>query len=136
MVGDWVIFHESSKVSRKCIVRNIDKDSNLIVEWIDDDDIYSELTHDISPVPLTPEILEKNGFKDILHPRFNERTLCKVWDDYSIHINVDNKIVHMVISPLAAIRNGRADYIFPNPDYVHEFQHILKLLGITKSIQV
>lgn len=75
------------------------------------------------PIPLTTEILEKNGFKyNPFSTGFYEcktedgNIACTKTDYWSFYIN---------------------DNIIPNHfHYVHELQHVLKLCGITLNIEV
>ena len=66
----------------------------------------------LDPIPLTPEILEKNGFKDI-----DKEDNCDGYDIYwttgdGFSINTQDLHLH----------------------YVHELQHALRLCGIEKEI--
>ena len=136
MIGDWIIFHDSSNVSIKCTVRSIDKDSNLIVEWMDDGDVYSELTHDISPVPLTPEILEKNGFK----PYIPEGHLETVYACQDVSKAVADELYalwpHQDGSFYLLLRVDGKDMVRMDVHYIHQLQHALRLCEIEKEIEL
>ena len=74
------------------------------------------------PIPLTPEILEKNGFKDA---QFYSELL---WND-----------AFQIISDCStlSIRCKNSDLSLNIPcDEVHELQHALKLCGIDKTIEL
>lgn len=72
---------------------------------------------DLQPIPLTPEILEKNGFSD----DYCNEDLCYAesygGDIIGIHING---------------KNGCMDEMYFK--FVHELQHALRLCGIKKEI--
>lgn len=77
---------------------------------------------DIEPIPLTPEILFKNGFKDA---QFYSELL---WND-----------AFQIISDCStlSIRCKNSDLSLNIPcDEVHELQHALKLCGIDKTIEL
>lgn len=69
----------------------------------------------LEPIPITPEILEKNGFRDI-----DKGENCDGFDIYW--------------------RNGNDGYSINTQDlhlhYVHELQHALRLCGIDKTIEL
>lgn len=113
MIGDWI--HVSSPMI----------DSNVRVDL--DTLSMMELELEIikyEPIPLTPEILEKNGWKELYYA-----------DDYaneevegiSLWVSEDGKNSwwwHAGVELVVAI------------NYVHELQHALKLCGIDKEINV
>ena len=88
--------------------------------WLDAD-CFSGLVacEDIKPIPLTSEILEKNGFW-VLEKVDNgaEEHVAYATDGLILHYNRDN------------------DYHFPNTPiswkYVHELQHVLRLCELDK----
>ena len=76
----------------------------------------------IEPIPLTPEILEKNGFKDM---GFFGKLEIGPW-----RLICDS-------SNLAVLHEGREEeYINIPISYVHELQHALRLVGIEKEIEL
>ena len=90
---------------------------------------YMELSvDDIQAVPLTAEILEKNG----LHksPFFNVWTECT--ERYELRVSRER--VYVIF--LAEDGGDEAEYSLPHPKYVHEFQHALRVLGIEKEIEL
>ena len=72
----------------------------------------------LRPIPLTPEILEKNGFS----VNYHEDDLCyaqSCGDVIGIHIYGINGLMEEMYFK-----------------YVHELQHALKLCGIKKEIEL
>lgn len=128
MVGDFV-FHEKYGNAIIEIINN-DFEDNPSVEiisenikhkdgykygycWCDLDEIF--------PIPLTPEILEKNGFTKeygvwviYRHPSFKWFVLYKREFGYTISV-------------------GESEVSIDN---AHELQHVLKLCGIEKTIEL
>ena len=75
-------------------------------------------------IPLTPEILEKNGF----HEKWDKDIKLMACDNITIEIGDNYKLyedgkmyLRRVLAPLY---------------YVHELQHALKLCGIEKDITI
>ena len=68
----------------------------------------------IRPIPLTPEILEKNGWKE-----------TEYWHEY----NDGNTIIQYSLSNIWGIINGIEIEHF-KCEYVHQYQHLLRLCGL------
>ena len=85
---------------------------------------------DARPIPLTPEILEKNGFeKNKFVKSFSEYVLKKGESEIIV---ARGEIEEMWIRRTLAERA----YCLPYPKYVHELQHALRLCGIEKEIEL
>lgn len=134
MIGDWVIVHRIECVG----------DGGQFQEWkqigyitrINEDTVYvmfdkqkedwEEIdVKDIHPIPLTPEILEKNGFEV---DEKNENMLKWRWSVIDDCISYDKS-------------TGMVRIFYPSGlvfvkilEFVHELQHALRLCGITKNI--
>jgi len=77
---------------------------------------------DIKPIPITPEILEKNGF---------ER------GEYSDWINLDDALVlEDGLDGKNAYWLLRGGALVCPLNFVHELQHCLTLLGINKKLEL
>ena len=116
MVGDWLMFN-----GKPCQVKGLHNDDTATLTG------YRSLYYliDAEPIPLTPEILEKNGFEGIKEGRFP--SLRNYYND--------------IIFQLEGIKeegNCKILYVFKNIPilYVHELQHALKLCRINKEIIV
>ena len=86
---------------------------------------------EIEPIPLTPEILEKNGFKMAKWKEDEPAGLLGKWWDNRGQVLVkrfDFTLLGEVYSVKA--NNSRIS----NIRYVHELQHALRLCGIDKEI--
>lgn len=85
------------------------------------------IVHDIEPIPLTPEILEKNGFKkDFELKGCYWRPDCRKYC-----------IVKEIETWYFAFRHmGGGHICISECNYVHQLQHALRLCGINKEIEV
>ena len=123
MIGDWVMvcpWDETPWKPKK--ITDINFHSWEGVDFCDDVGVegWDELSLDqIKPIPLTKEILEKNGFvKD------------DTWDEW---VHFTNGII--IDFTLLVDEDGfRLDIPNARINYVHELQHALKLCGINKEI--
>lgn len=128
MVGDWVIPHVyDSKLEPSKIVGvhyNSYKGKDY-VDWVDCE-VWDELSlSDIEPIPLTPEILKKNGFgyKEGGFGMYGIATVPHyVRDDVPFEIFCDGEPFAIWFKEPINIK------------YVHQLQHALRLCGIEKEI--
>lgn len=103
MVGDWVNYHD--------IFNTIAPADFCHKEWLEE----------IKPIPLTPEILEKNGFTN--NPYFK--------GIYIKEINKRCQITYDVDTPCLMI-NFRGGYVSKKDiKYLHELQHALRFIGLS-----
>ncbi len=124
MVGGWVISHHPSRpiAYEEVSVGLLHTMEQQEYGHIKED---SPLYRIVEPIPLTPEILEKNGFEPVKEGKFP--TLKKCHGDILFQLeDIKNEYIH------------KAPYMFKNIPifYVHELQHALKLCGIDKEIVV
>lgn len=121
MIGDWVKTNDLYKAIKDVKVRAISQYSvqdETTSQWID--------CQHIQPIPLTKDILEKNGFvedrKIKCYTYEEEKTLKRLIQNFTHFGDFDCHIVS---------KNFDADMRL---SYVHELQHALKLCGIDKQI--
>ena len=149
-VGDWIKTTDKDfRGSRECTIQNIEKWRNnyVLVVKFKDGSIETLGSRCFDPIPLTPEILEKNGFKlftekhygfipDIEHPYI---WICDIKD--TIKKN-DVRIwmfehryywcLHCINHGIGSSNNLGKAYITD----VHELQHCLRLAKIDKEIKL
>ena len=122
MVGDWVSLSKGNW------------SENRQVELIDIE-MIAESVYFASPIPLTPKILEKNGFER--NPLWHH---CdKDLDDYSISVQLGyaNRIEYIKIAEKGkdnVIPSERTKLYLTHIKYVHQFQQALRLCGINHEI--
>lgn len=120
LTGDIVYIHGSVRVISSC--------DGYYATYYDEDETLQEVNVNvIEGIPLTPEILEKNGwestkeslghsFKNKKYPRF---ALWSINDKWSF--TIDGVMVCNTLSCLC---------------YVHELQHLLYGLGLNSEMEV
>jgi hypothetical protein len=113
MIGDWVKCKDP-----KCEGHQID----LIDLGNEEVGLDGEIDNfeDICPIPITQEILEKNGFV------FNH----DIFDGIYPMVNIIYCDYKLLADDGKYINGGETN----NIKYVHELQHALKLCGIEKEI--
>ena len=120
MIGDWVNY--------RGICNRVAPADFCHFEWMDE----------IRPIPLTPEILEKNGFV----PKFSDGCLT----EYLIYKDIVDGLHEMYIR-IAYFNIKEKEHKLECFDcrtggcqiwikFVHELQHALRLCGIEKEIEL
>ena len=114
MIGDWVKFNNSDLAHKVIAIagKSIKVDK---VHW------YS--ANKFRPIPLTPEILEKNGL-NLIHGEpncFDEDRCYRV----ELTLGTDGTIRWTI---------NISEYEILPLSYVHQLQHVLRLCGIEKEI--
>ena len=120
MVGDWVANRHGYSAQITYVgIGYATLECDEVSPCQLDDEYYL-----MKPIPLTPEILEKNGFVfdcgfwTIANPRYNNVTMVTY---YSIDDDVaDAFLGHWVFDENYAI------------DYIHQLQHALRLCGLNE----
>ena len=124
-IGDLVNFGgEKAKVMSTSF---IDKNS-IAVQYLDGDKgIWgANLLDEIDGIPLTEEILEKNGWKKYYE---NEWTNPNFANLHASFINEGEWVI--------TIRNGETvDNVLTDIRYVHELQHILWVIGEDDNLTI
>ena len=133
MVGDWVICYHPSRL------KSFEKVSVGLLHTMQEQE-YGHVKEDsplfriVEPIPITPEILEKNGFeRDEFIPQekyyngIDNRVI--VHNDKEYMNSVNEWHVHIDSEDYCTIANCELTY-------VHELQHILRLCKIKKEIVV
>ena len=115
MIGDWVDY--------RGICNRIAPADFCHFEWIDE----------IRPIPLTPEILEKNGIKWLCTEPSGRKTYC-----------CNEPVVQCTYIPnsgwlinVGACGSIKVRFVeISKNQYVHQLQHALRLCGIEKEIEL
>lgn len=129
-IGDWVEW----KVYEKPYVMHITQITDTIIRGVHDGIEYGMLLKQINPIPLTPEILEKNGFVRGEYSEIREYNEWEIgeWDNLpyvSVKLDIDRQVIRVT-------NRGRDMFIADKEVYVHQLQHALRLAGVEKEIEV
>lgn len=82
------------------------------------------------PIPITPEILEKNGF--VQNPRSKSRRSHQICTD-SVYISWWRGRLNILFKPFIG---HSTNHVNVDGKYVHELQHALRICGIDKEIVI
>lgn len=122
MLGDWVLDNGTPTIMTLALMTLINLD-----------------IRNCQPIPLTSEILEKNGWKLISKTRnkleYSWSTgAIEEYADIHIYVGKDHSNVWRWDFPILNIHLYRGDIELTKFRYVHELQHAIKLCGIDKEI--
>lgn len=121
MIGDWILYKSDSLENAFPIQVTREMFNKELVVWKDR----------FEPIPLTPEILKKNG---ILYEKQSYYYVVK--DDKDLECTY---YIQQILQEDWAIGVDIGAYdcsVFARIKYVHELQHALKLCRIDKEIVV
>lgn len=121
MLNDWVLYNENlCKVARISERLFLEKDGKVFYAPIEK----------ISPIPITAEILEKNGFIKIKREGGSY--------EYEISEDFFDVLIYEWSDSIWVYRYDSTEMNLPHTQttqsYVHELQHALRLNGIDKDI--
>ena len=146
MISDWVQIAEPCKYAGaigriKTLIDHKDEENAYFKVFLQNNTIHIDIedicSEDIRPIPLTPEILEKNGFShnEIWHNSYVDIENYHIDVQFGYGGKVDN----------IRIRENGKDSVIPSEktnlylahiEYLHELQHAMKLCGIEKEIEL
>ena len=132
MAGDWAMVNDVEHTHPLQVVEIFKKCGTYYATlyWdgmpgdVQPDKIICEVDK-IEPIPLTPEILEKNGFtlEHYTLEHYSGDVMTGYWwtrNDFVIHNSMNDAI-------------GRNNFKY---EYVHQLQNALRLCGIEKTIEL
>ena len=136
MIGDWVLkdmnYSEDDPMYTKLdyrpyqIMSGEDIDLACETNCIGDADVYQ-------PIPLTAEILEKNGFKRHITAPCGYYHAPAI-DMYDVLFHASEDSYEDTWHTEVFTDHNDNNFVLYNLCYVHELQHLLKLVGINKEI--
>ena len=126
IAGDWVRY--IGVASPRVVQITEEREDNLVIDF-GKCDWYVATHGEVEPIPLTIELLEKNGFKEEQH----QKDGTSEWYDF-YHYDLGINIVYEVEgNKFAAYLDGKK---LREIQYVHELQHILWALGLNAELKV
>ena len=123
-VGDWVMNLYANKPSRVTALRAMFQDTYEIIAVSDGTQymlIEDKELHNYEPIPLTPEILDKNGISKTYES-----------DEYAVYKGEGFNVTEYY-TELWEFERHRNRLMIRN---VHQLQHALRLAGVEKEIEV
>lgn len=93
----------------------------------------------LEPIPLTPEILEKNGFETEDDVHFSIQGQSDILELLLVELPFDGYYFDIVRTEKTINKCNQRCYIdryFASIYYVHQLQHALRLCGIEKEIEL
>lgn len=127
MLGNWVL--AGAKTQFPMYVTGIFDDVAYLDFEGNEGDIWEEKEEDMFPVPLTEEILLKNGFikkSDTISEYYNS-------PDGKVFIRFKKGICIYIASPISSITRVSANKLIK---YVHELQNLFTLAGIEMDFKI
>lgn len=128
MIGDWVFNKHHGKNIRLTPYDFFTHTHNEFGE-------QSLLPHskprfgmDLEPIPITPEILEKNGFRIMFEGELHKTYFQDIYG-FAVEIKID-----CIGFTKLSISNGLGYRVVIECKHIHQLQHALKLCGINKEI--
>lgn len=129
MIGDWIRCR--TKLHGECLCRVADIETSHDAVWVNDGKAYGRAHEtEITPIPLTHEILEKNGW---CYNDENAKFAPETWSGGGLILqgHEDSGFMIMVTSDYDDEDTNHTPFIL---NYVHELQHALMLRRINKKI--
>lgn len=133
MIGDLVKF--SHGIDKVCDLPYVEG-KGICASFAASATLFPVPVESLSPIPLTPAILEKNGFKNTSVVTIGTRKMRWVSDDTRTEITIwmDDTL------PMEIVKNvyyeDEVSYTLPFPATVHKLQHALRLCGIDLEIKL
>jgi hypothetical protein len=137
MIGDWVVYDGDVEYTNPIKVEGIDIATGALVTS-DREDVGID---NIQPIPLTGEILEKNGFYASEVSSHHIKYVCSTgpideFADIVLICGKDNKGKWHWDCLELRIHYYRGDIHQFKINYVHELQHAVRLCGIEKDFEL
>jgi hypothetical protein len=138
MIGDWVLWNTHP-------MKVMMIGSRMVKLYNEDNSIEDD---EINPIPLTAEILEKNGFQrcenEWYYFKYDENGKVSLYQGCYSKYNKNGKILLYQVSwdvddlylEIASYTSLTGEFNRMGVRFVHELQHALRLCGIEKEIEL
>ena len=135
MINDWVSINGSNykvkDIKKKGVIK-LYEDTQWGEREIEFNTDYLEMF--VEPIPLTIEILEKNGFEKKVWWRYRESDVTTYAIGEGFHIEVNGDEFWLVDNCSDDGDYGYESNWIADVKYVHKLQHLLKDLEIEKEV--
>ena len=138
MIGDWVNY---SILNLNAKVFSILGNHTIGIKFVDKNNkveaIHGLIEATINPIPLTEDILVKNGFEyafNEVSKMQNKQLLVANIGSHYIEIRLDKRNVAIWYDYDEDGDGVYSDVLIDLPHNVHNFQHLLRLCGIDKEL--
>lgn len=151
-IGDWVVAKlakwdydslEETEPMRIVCIDNSEPKRAFADLTLDEVGItHSALVDDLLPIPLTPEVLEKNGFVKITEDMvWAEHLNPKLAEIPTWGLKIGERPVPYLVAKMRdnnhfKITTTNIELFGFNAGHVHQLQHVLRLAGIEKEIEL
>lgn len=140
MLGDYITFRDVQNDSYCPKVKVCGLINDDVYASIDGDPVLDVVDPDeLAGIPLTPEILEKNGFENDFYEDESVADYVKVrLEGYSLKCKangLDDALVSWCNGHLEVVTDFNGE-VRKDIEYVHELQRALRICGIDKEITV
>jgi hypothetical protein len=129
MLGDWLKYGKFDRIVKVTALYGSMVNTNVVTPIFLDD---------LEPIPITPKILEKNGFKlkekGVLYTEYvsgDEHSIIE-FGFYKESIHDIDTVLNCELGFVGGLDRIHHCHI----KYVHQLQHALKLCGINKNIKL
>ena len=128
-VGDWVYYDKGNTPYSISGIYRTDRQDCVVLDDKEYADGVIAFVDILTPIPITAEMLVKNGFA-----KYSEREWgCNDDSPYHTFIHIDTSDETMWFISFPTIFN----LIWDHPIYyIHELQHLIRLAGVDKEINL
>lgn len=131
MIGDWVISLKEDHLNEFAQVIDISHHDTVLLEY-HRTNYYTDIEH-IKPIPITSEILEKNGMKPFNIDNLTDKASAKWWHKSGYFFIKQYHFKHNGFKPTYSF-GCNSHTLIEGIEYVHELQHAMKLCRINNEI--
>ena len=131
MVGDIVQYLDGKKLITVVVVK-VDGSGNVVRLKQKNGHKFNTTIDFLRPIPLTPDIFEKNGFRVIFDGELHVSYFQDI-ENFHTEVKVDKTGIYQKLSMLDGLGNG---VTIVECKYVHQLQHAFSLCKINKQISL
>lgn len=131
MVGDIVEYLDGDQPIPVVVVK-IDGPSDVVCLKQKNGHKFNTTIEYLRPIPLTPEILEKNGFRIVFDGELHVSYFQDI-ESFHTEVKVDKIGIYQKLSMFDGLGNG---VTIIECKYVHQLQHAFSICKINKQISL